>query len=251
MPATPVRLASVVRIAAALALGLALCAPVPAQDVTPAGPAPSGVLELQASAQVEVVPDLAVLTLAAERSGADAAALTAAVSKTLDAALGAARKVTAVQAASGGFTTQPHWTTVDGKARRDGWTVRAELILKSSDLAALGTLAGRLAQQGLMVESSGFDISPALRDREEAALIDTAIARFKTKAAEAARALGYVGYTLRTLQIEPIQGQGPQPRPMMLRAEAAMAPSAAPAVPLASGRTPLRLTVHGSVQLTR
>lgn len=222
-----------------------------AQAQTSIQPPPSGVVDLQATAEVDVVPDLAVMTLASERSGPDAAALTAQVGKTLDAALKQAGVVQAVEASSGGFSTQPRWKTVNGQSQRDGWTVRAGLILKSHDFAALGRLAGQLAQQGLMIESNGFELSHALRDSEETALIDTAIARFKAKAGSAARALGYGGYTLRALQIEPVQGQMPQPRPMVMRAAAPMGGEAAPAIPLATGRTPLQLTVQGSVQLTR
>lgn len=219
-----------------------------AQTLTPP---PVGVVDLQASAQVEAAPDLAVITLAAERSGADSASLTAQVSKVLDAALLQARGAPGVEASSGGFSTQPRWKTVNNQSQRDGWTVRAGLILKSHDFAALGKLTGQLAQQGLMIESSGFELSHALRVREETALIESAIARFKAKAETAARALGYASYTLRTLQIEPVRGQMPQPRPMLMRAETAMAAASAPAVPLATGRTPLQLTVQGSVQLTR
>ncbi|MDY0331108.1 MAG: SIMPL domain-containing protein [Thiomonas sp.] len=210
----------------------------------------AGVVDLQATAQVEVTPDLAVMHLAAERSGPDPASLTAQVSKSLEAALQRARAVSGVEASSGAFTTQPRWKTVNNQSQRDGWTVRAGLVLKSHDFAALGRIAGQLAQQGFMIESSGFELSKALRDREETALIESAIARFKAKAATAAHALGYGGYTLRTLQIEPTQGQLPQPRPMMMRAESMVA-AESPAVPLATGRTPLQLTVQGSVQLTR
>jgi predicted secreted protein len=211
----------------------------------------AGLVDLQATAQVEVVPDLAVMTLAVERSGADPASLTAQVSKSLEAALKQARTVPDIEPSSGAFTTQPRWKTVNNQSQRDGWTVRAGLVLKSHDFAALGKMAGQLAQQGFMIESNGFELSKALRDREESTLIDSAIARFKSKAATAARALGYGSYTLRTLSIEPTQGQLPQPRPMMMRAAAPMAAEEAPAVPLATGRTPLQLTVQGSVQLTR
>lgn len=231
-----------------LIASLMLCAAASAQT---AAPPPVGVVDLQASAQVEVVPDLAVITLAAERSGMDSASLTAQVSKSLDAALQQARAVPGVEASSGGFSTQPRWKTVNNQSQRDGWTVRAGLILKSHDVAALGKLAGQLAQQGLMIDSNGFEVSRALREREETALIESAIARFKAKAATAAHALGYAAYTLRTLQIEPLQGQLPQPRPMLMRAEATMAADSAPAVPLATGRTPLQINVQGSVQLTR
>ena len=233
-------------------VGLLLASSVQAQTLpqTPPGPV-AGVVDLQATAQAEVIPDLAVMTLAVERSGAEPASLTSQISKSLEAALQQARAVSGVEASSGAISTQPRWKTVNNQSQRDGWTVRAGLVLKSHDFAALGKIAGQLAQQGFMIESNGFEVSKALRDREETALIDSAIAGFKAKASTAARALGYSGYNLRTLQIEPVQGQMPQPRPMMMRAAAPMATEEAPAVPLVTGRTPLQLTVQGSVQLTR
>lgn len=210
---------------------------------------PAGIVELQATAQAEVVPDLAVITLAVERSGADVAQVTLQVNQALDHALQQARAQPEVSASSSGFNTQPHWKTVGGQPQRDGWTVRAALRLESHDMATLGRLAGQLAQQGMMIESAGFEVSRAQREREETALIDTAISRFKSKAAIAARALGYSGYTLRRMQIDPLQTPTPQPRPLLLRAEAGS--DAVPAVPLAAGRTLLQLTVQGTVLLNR
>ncbi len=234
--------------AVALACVAALTLATPAAHAADA--APQGVVDLQGSASVQVAPDLAVLTLSAERSGADSAALTAQVSRLLDGALQKARAVKGVQAASGGFSTQPRWVNRNGQSTRDGWTVAGTLILKSSDFATLGQLAGTLAQDGLMITGSHFEVSPAQRRKEESALIDAAIADFKAKAAVAARALGYAGYTLRSVRIDPLQGDTPPPRPMVMRAAMADA-AAAPALPLEGGAATLQLTVQGSVQLTR
>lgn len=212
---------------------------------------PMGVVDLQGAATTEVAPDLAVLTLTAERTGPDSAKLTADVSRTLEAALRSARAVPGVQARSGGFSTQPHWTVHDGKSAQDGWTVRGTLVLKSDAFDALGKLAGQLAQGGMMVTSSGFEVSPALSHREQTRLIAEAIADFKANAAVAAKALGYPGYHLRSLRIEPVQGDSPQPRPVAMMRLAVAADAAAPSVPLDSGLTTLRLQVNGSVQLDR
>nr|WP_286731383.1 SIMPL domain-containing protein [Thiomonas sp. 13-64-67] len=111
---------------------LLFCAAAQAQSL--AQPTPgvvAGVVDLQATAQVEVVPDLGVMTLAVERSGADPASLTAQVSKSLEAALKQARTVPDFEASSGAFTTQPpDWcssrTTLPLWARWPGnWRSRA------------------------------------------------------------------------------------------------------------------------------
>lgn len=238
------------RVLGAFVLAIRLALPLAAPAAHAAEAAPPGVVELQGSASRQVAPDLAVLTLSAERSGADAAALTAQVSRLLDGALQKARAVKGVQAASGGFGTQPRWVDRNGQSTRNGWIVTGTLILKSSDFAALGRLAGDLAQDGLMITGSHFELSPAQRRSEESALIDAAIADFEAKAAVAARALGCSGYTLLRLRIDPLQGDTPPPRPMVMRAAIADTAAAA-ALPLESGAATLQLTVQGSVQLTR
>ena len=68
-----------------------------------------GVVDLQATAQVEVTPDLAVMTLSIERSGMESARLTADISQSLQAALKQARAVSGVEASSGAISTQPRW----------------------------------------------------------------------------------------------------------------------------------------------
>ena len=212
--------------------------PVPARDV----------LTLDATVASEVTPDLAVITLAAEAAGADAAALTREVQQAINAGLALAKATRDIEARTGGFSTQPRWNTKGG---RDGWTVRAELILKSRDFGTLGTLAGRLAQQKLMIVSSGFETSRELREREEAALIERGIAAFQAKARTAAQAFGFTGFTLREVNLGTIGGElRPQPRPMLARA-AEMAAAPPEPVAMEAGRVTMTLSVSGSVQLVK
>lgn len=213
----------------------------------PPGPA-RDVLTLDATVATEVTPDLAVITLAAEAAGADAAALTREVQQAINAGLTLAKATRDIEARTGGFSTQPRWSTKGG---RDGWTVRAELILKSRDFGALGTLAGRLAQQKLMIASSGFEVSRDLREREEAALIERGIAAFQAKARTAARAFGFTAFNLREVSLGTIGGElRPQPRPMLARA-AEMAAAPPEPVAIEAGRVMLTLSVSGSVQLVK
>ncbi|MFN3630083.1 MAG: SIMPL domain-containing protein [Casimicrobiaceae bacterium] len=212
--------------------------PVPVRDV----------LALDTTVASEVTPDLAVITLAAEAAGADPAILTREVQQAINAGLALAKKSRDIEARTGGFNTQPRWSPKGG---RDGWTVRAELILKSRDFGALGTLAGQLAQQKLLIVSSGFEISRELREREEAALTERAIATFQAKARTAARAFGFAGFHLREVNLGTIGGElRPQPRPMLARA-AEMAAAPAEPVAIEAGRVTLMLTVAGSVQLLK
>ena len=69
------------------------------------------VLELDATVASEVAPDLAVVTLAIVREGAEVAALTREVNEALARAFADAKAVPAVIAANGGYGTTPRYDT--------------------------------------------------------------------------------------------------------------------------------------------
>jgi predicted secreted protein len=221
-----------------------------AQTTMPAQPAqPKDVLSLDATVSAEVIPDTAFVTLAAEASGPDSGTITREVQQIVNAALAQAKATKDVEARTGGFNTSQRW---NNKGGRDGWTVRAELIIKSKDFATLGTLAGKLAQQKLMIANTGFEMSRAQRDREEAALIEGAIAAFRTKATTAAKAFGFSNYSLREVNLGSIGGDvRPQPKfAVMARAEMSASPQAEP-MSIEGGKTVLTLSVSGSVTMMK
>ena len=222
---------------------------VSAQNVIPANAPVRDGLTLDATASTEVIPDLAVITLAAEAQGVDAAPITREVQQVINAALAQAKATTGVEARTGAFATSQRWNS---KGVRDGWTVRAELILKGKDFAVLGTLAGKLAQQKLMIVGSGFELSRELRDREEQALIERGIAAFRSKAQTASRAFGFGKYTLREVNLGSITGDARPIQPKVFAMRAAAAP-AADAEPMAieGGKVTLSLTVNGSILMAQ
>ncbi len=206
------------------------------------------VLSLDASASVEVVPDTAFVTLEAEASGADAATITRDVQQLITAGLAQAKATKDVDARTGGFNTQQRW---NNKGGRDGWTVRAELVIKSKDFATLGTLAGKLAQQKLMIASTGFEMSLAQREREEAALIEAAVNAFKTKAGAAVKAFGFSSYSLREVNLGSIGGDVRPAAKMMAMRAASAAMEAAEPMSIEGGKTVLSLAVSGSVTMAK
>ena len=231
--------------AACLAVTPAALAQTPLGDC---GARPAGVLQLEATAHADVTPDRAVVVLAAERQGSDVAALNAEVTRLLDSAVKTARATPGVQVQTGNFQTQPRYKVVAGQSQQDGWSVGAQITLKSVDFAAVGRLAGQLAQS-LQVQSTGTEISPELQARELAKLTQQAIAQYRNQAQAAARDFGYAGYALREVSIGSLQGASPAPRPMF-RAMAAV-PMGEQAVPIEAGVRALGVTVSGSVQLQR
>lgn len=248
-PAAP-RLGMPSRLSGARALMVALaclCAsPSHAQDHAPVNPQPVDVLNLDASVSSEIAPDLAVVVLAVTREGIDAAAMTRDVNQVLARAIEQAKATPGVQVASGAFSTTPRY---DNKGQRNGWQVRAELILKSKDSAALGKLVGRLSTE-MDIASNGFELSPELRAAEEAKMIDRVVAAFQAKASAAAKAFGYSGYSIRSVTLGQASriGNPGEPRPMM-QAKAMAAP--AEPMPIESGRMNLQLSLNGSVQMRK
>ena len=129
-----------------------------------------------------------------------------------------------------------------------------ELILKGKDFVVLGALAGKLAQQKLMIvgSGSGFELSRELRDGEEGALIARGIAAFRTKALAASWAFGFASFTLREVNLGSINGdaQPIQPKAFSLRGAAVSAADAEP-MAIKGGKVTLTLTVNGSVVMSQ
>ena len=231
-----------------LALSASMTSVAIAQSVAPFSPARDA-LTLDATVATDVIPDLAIITLAAEAQGPDAAPITRQVQHAINTALAQAKATAGVTAQTGAFATHQRFSN---SGVRDGWTVRAELILKAKDFAELGSLAGRLAQQNLMIISSGFELSRELREREETGLIERGIAAFRNKAQTASRAFGFGSFTIREVSLGSIGGDTRPIEPKMyaMRGVAATQSDAAP-VAIEGGKVTLTLSVNGTVEMSK
>jgi predicted secreted protein len=208
-------------------------------------PEPREVLSLDTTVTAEVQPDTAYVVLAVDRQGTDATVLTNEVNQVIARALGEAKAASGVKAATGNYSTYPRY---DNKGQRNGWQVRAELILKAREFGVLGTLAGKLAKE-MTIASNGFEVSQELRSKEEAALIEKGAAAFRAKALAASKAFGFASFTVREVSVGSIGGAPPvAPKMQMMRGGAA---DAAEPMPMEPGERQLSLTVSGSVQMSR
>lgn len=227
-----------------LLLGLALVASLSGPAHAEAA-APRNVVHLQAEAQLEVAQDWLTLTLQAVREGSDAAQVQAALKQALDAALKTARAAAEGEALivrTGGFNLSPRYGK-DG--RISGWQGQAELVLEGRDSARIAQTAGKLV--GLNVIGVSPSIARDTARRHEAEASAQAIAAFRQKAADTARAFGFSGYALGEVRLQGGES-APQPRPMFRRAEMAVMAADAP-VPVEAGKGLVGVTVSGSVQL--
>lgn len=208
-------------------------------------PALHNVVQLSASASVEVGQDLLAITLSTTREGADAQAVQTQLKTALDTALAEARNNAQpgqMDVRTGNFSLFPRYGR-DGKSV--GWQGSAELVLEGRDFVRISSTAGKI--QTLTLAQVSFSLSREQRAKVEGEAQGQAIERFKTRASEIARSFGLNGYTLREVSVS-AGDQGFPPRPRMLAMQAKTMQSDAP-VPVESGHTAVVVTVSGSVQL--
>lgn len=207
--------------------------------------APRNVVQLSASATVEVAQDWLTLTLSTSRDGSDAAVVQTQLKQALDKALTAARQQTQdgrLDIHTGNFQLSPRYSREGGIT---GWQGSAELVLEGRDFARIASLAGNIGT--LTVSRAQFSLSREAQDRVEVQAQTTAIDRFKSKAGEIAKGFGFATYTLRDVSVNG-NDQGPTPWPRVMAMQAKSASADAP-VPLEAGKSAVVVTVSGSVQL--
>ncbi|WP_284618841.1 SIMPL domain-containing protein [Aquabacterium humicola] len=219
-----------------------------AQTAAVALPAPQNVLSLAAQASTEVPQDLLTITLAAQRDGADAAAVQSQLRQVLDNALNEARKAQRpgqLDVRTGQFALSPRYSN---KGQIAGWTGRAELVLEGRDSGAISQLAGRLSG-AMPVAHVMHGLSREAREKAEGDVAAQAIARFRQRAEEYARQFGFAGYSIREVNVGQADGM-PPPQPMFRRAMAAQAGAVDESVPVEAGKATVTVTVNGSVQMS-
>lgn len=204
-------------------------------------------LQLSAEAAVNVATDELTVTMAFEKDGPVAASLNAEVLRQLNDALALAKKSPRVEARLSSVHTNPNWGQ---QGKRNGWKVRGELVLTSKDVPTLSTLAGKLSES-LQLTGVSYGVSRERQAEVRQNLIDDAAAALKSKAQATAKALGYAGYEVSSLNLS--DGLHQQQPPAMYRGRVeAMAMSVDTAtLPSEGGTQRLSVTFSGSVFLRR
>ena len=242
---------------AAALLAAALAAPLPAtaQAAAPVAPVviatqkdPEGVVTLSSSATIQVPNDWITVQFATSKEGTDANAVQAALKEALGAALAQARAVAKpdghVEVQGGGFSLQPRF---NNKGVVNGWTGTTSLVVQGRDMGTIAELAGKV--QTMTVGSLDYSVSREAREKVEGELAAQAIARFRTKAADYAKAFGYATYTLRDVNVNVDNNQPPRPYAMKAMARGSIS-DVAP-MPVEAGSGTVTANVNGSVQLAR
>ena len=207
---------------------------------------PEGVVSLSSSATVQVPNDWIDVQFTSTKEGVDATSVQAALKQALGTALGQARQAAKpdghVEVQGGGFSLQPRYNAKDVF---NGWTGSTSMTVQGRDIGAIAELAGNI--QSMTVASLGYSVSREAREKVEGDVAAQAIARFRAKAADYAKAFGYASFVIRDINVNIDNGQ-PPPRPYAM-ARAAAAPKMSESLPVEAGSGSVTATVNGSVQL--
>ncbi|MCE0461203.1 MULTISPECIES: SIMPL domain-containing protein [Pseudomonas] len=203
-------------------------------------------ISLRAEVSQEVARDLMIVTLYTEEQNTDPAKLAAAVSTTLNKAIGQAKQVKDITLRQGSRNSYPIY---DGKGQKiTGWRERAELRLESADFAALSKLTGELLTD-MKMGGMDFAIATATRQSSEDALLKDAVNAFKARAQLATEALGGKGYKIVNLNLNTNGYPQPYMRAptMMMKSGSMDAESVTPDVE--AGTSKVTMTADGSVEV--
>jgi predicted secreted protein len=218
-------------------------------------PPPAGVLNITASASVEVTKDVLAVAFTATREGADAQAVQSQLKQALDAALAEARKMAKpgqVEVQTGNFSLYPRYGNPNpksgpgGQPQITGWQGTAELLVQGKDASAIAQLTGRI--NTMTIARAGYTLSKEAREKVEADVTAQAIARWRAKAALMSQQFGYAGYTVREVNVMANEQGGPQPMAMMVRGKAMAADES---LPTEAGKGEVSVTVSGAAQMTK
>ncbi len=232
-------------LALVLAASLPMLAAAQAPIVQTVQKDPEGVVSLSSSATVQVPNDWITVQFSTSKEGVDANAVQAALKDALGTALAQSRQVAKpdghVEVQGGGFSLQPRF---NNKGIVNGWTGTTSLTVQGRDMGTIAELAGRV--QSMTVANLDYSVSREAREKVEGDVAAQAIARFRAKAADYAKAFGFANFVVREANVGIDNGQ-PTPRPF--RAKLAMAPSVSDALPVEAGSGSVTANVNGSVQL--
>ena len=229
-----------------LALVLAGALPIAALAQSAVQKDPEGVVSLSSSATVQVPNDWITVQFSTSKEGVDANAVQAALKDALAAAMAQSRQVAKpdghVEVQGGGFSLQPRF---NNKGVVNGWSGTTSLVVQGRDMGTIAELAGRV--QSMTVGNLDYSVSREAREKVEGDVAAQAIARFRAKAADYAKAFGFASFTVREVTVSNDDSQ-PTPRPFLMKARVMAASDSAP-LPTEAGSGAVTANVNGSVQL--
>lgn len=183
----------------------------------PAPVAPRGegtVVVMPGTAELELANDEAVVSFYAEVQDADLARAQSLVNRRVSEGTALLKRAdSAATVESAGYQTYPVYVyPKDSAPKLSGWRVRQTVVLRTAQLAALGSTV-QAAQAQLALGGVQFKLSRPAREKAEALLIERAVANVNARVAAAAGALKVPAARVRIeeLSFAPRAEAGPAP----------------------------------------
>ncbi|MFT6431387.1 MAG: putative secreted protein [Halopseudomonas sp.] len=201
-------------------------------------------VSLRAEVQQAVSHDTLTVRMFAQEQSKSAGELAQRITQRLNNSLETARQVEGVNVSSGNRSSEPVYD--DKRKKIIGWRERGEIVLESTDFAALSTLTGDL-MDNLSLADMQFSLSPTARNATENELMREAIEAFRTRADIAAKSLGGTGYRIVNLSLD---SQFMQPMAYQGAKLARMADSESAAPSVEGGQADVKLNANGTIEVT-
>lgn len=203
------------------------------------------VYQLSASAEIEVPNDLMTVTLVAQATGSDAAALANQINASMGWAVSKLKPYTAIDTRTLDYQTQPQYER--NGSRIKGWIASQSIRLETDDFEQAGK-AIQLLQERLQVQGMRMSAKPETRKRAEDELMNKALNAFKARALLVQTNMGAPAYRIMNLSIN-ANGSGRQYAQMdnYRGAEAKMSVASGPAIE--AGTSQVSVHVNGQIQL--
>lgn len=201
-------------------------------------------VSLRAEVQQAVSHDTLTVRMFVEEQSKDAGELAQRITRRLNESLATARQVDGIDVSSGNRRSEPVYD--ENRENIIGWRERGEIVLESTDFAALSTLTGELMDD-LSLADMRFSLSPSARNETENELMREAIAAFRARADIAAASLGGAGYRIVNLNLD---SQFMQPMAYRGAKLASMADSESVSPSVEGGQADVKLNASGTIEVT-
>ena len=210
------------------------------------------IVEFDESVSATVPRDTMTASFVIRAEGRDRSAVNRAFTAKLQSFSPRAERKT-FETAQFGRTAVPTYEYRNNKRILTGWQESVEFSVESKDFAALNRLIAD-SQAEAEVQNTSFSLSKQKQKETVDELSRTALHRFRERAADLGKALGFSGYKIVKLRIN----ESGSPSAVMAKSFAegryaaapeALSAPAAPDLPVSPGSEKIRVTVSGSIQM--
>lgn len=213
-------------------------------------------ISLSATERTKLKQDTLTASLKYELEGGSANEIQDKINTAMAKALESARGIEGATVSTGSYFVYmfDRADTIDprtGKpmASKKLWRGSQSMTIEGKDATAILNAVGKIQELGLTMDNLNYNLSPEAAEAVRDDLMTKALAKIRTRADLAAKALGKSSVDIQQVTVDGASQPYPQPR-MYMKAEMAMASDAGVAAPVAeAGESDITLTVTARILL--